>query len=252
MQVYLNGAFVTQTPPLIHAEDRGFLLGDGLFETLKLVNHRPVFLSQHLERMSSGAALLGIPFTLKDDHIEAIIAHLIAVNQSSADTLCARLTLTRGCGPRGLLPPTEISPTVLLTVQPYNPAPDRPLKLCLASFPRNEFSPLSRIKSLGYTENVLARLEAQQQGADDALLLNTQGRVVCTSMANVFIVKNGRWFTPPISDGALPGILRAQVLSERFVEECSLTFEACQTADKVLISNALIGLKEACILALPN
>jgi len=106
------------------------------------------------------------------------------------------------------------------------------------------------MKSLAYTDNILARIEAQKNGADDALFLNTQGNIACTTCANIFIVNNNVLITPPISDGILPGITRARVIAESTisVEERSITLNECQSADQIFITNALMGIKKIAVI----
>lgn len=223
--------------------DRGFLLADGLFETIKIFEGQPILLAEHLERLSSGAQRLNIPYALTLNEVEQAISNLISEHRLTDPLLCGRLTLTRGPGPRGVLPPDAPTPTLLLTLSPYSLGPVRPWTLSVATNRRNEHSIFSQMKSLAYTENVFARLEAKKAGADDALFLNTQGFVACTSMANIFIVEKGLWLTPPITDGVLPGITRAQIISNKKAEERSLTLKDCREADEVYICNSLMGLQ---------
>jgi branched-chain amino acid aminotransferase len=105
---------------------------------------------------------------------------------------------------------------------------------------RNAHSPLARIKALSYLDNILARLEAQERGADDALLLNTEGRLAESTIANLFVVlANGTIVTPPVTEGALPGVRRATLLAELGAEERPLPPEALDDAREAFLSNAL-------------
>ncbi len=117
-----------------------------------------------------------------------------------------RLTVTRGAGARGLVPPAHPVPTVVVLLAPFNPAlVGEATTLATVSVRRNAGSPVSRLKALPYLDNVLALKEAVTLGARDALMLDTVGRVGCASVANVFRVKDGRLETPPTSDAVLPG-----------------------------------------------
>jgi branched-chain amino acid aminotransferase len=104
---------------------------------------------------------------------------------------------------------------------------------------RNEYSPLAGIKSINYLDNILARQEAVTRGANEAILLNTQGRVAESCAANLFIVKNGRMVTPPLEDGALPGVMRAAVLNAYNGVQSSITAEDLKTADGIFLTNSL-------------
>jgi branched-chain amino acid aminotransferase len=189
--------------------DRGLTLGDGLFETMAVfggVVHR---LDDHLRRLQLGLSVLG--FEVPRERIEADLAATAAESPGSGGVI--RLTVTRGAGARGLLPPEEPDPTVIVSLAPFDPTQvGVPARLAVASTRRNDRSPLSRLKSLGYLDNVLALSEARGTGATDALLLNTADRVASASAANIFAVRDGRIETPPASDGVLPGVIRSRVL----------------------------------------
>jgi branched-chain amino acid aminotransferase len=104
---------------------------------------------------------------------------------------------------------------------------------------RNEGSPLSRIKSLNYLDNILARIEAEQAGVDDALLRNNRDMIVESTVSNLFAVIDDLLVTPPIADGALPGVIRERVCSLNAVEERSLTVDALSEASEVFLTNSL-------------
>jgi branched-chain amino acid aminotransferase len=126
-----------------------------------------------------------------------------------------------------------------------------PLSLHIATVTRrNEHSPLSRIKALPYLDNLLAVAEARAHGADDALLLNTRGTIACASVANVFLIRDGRLETPPVSDGALPGTMRALVLclaqqAGLTPVENSLHVKDLAGADEVILTNSVSRVMEA-------
>ena len=205
--VWLNGSLLSGAEARIGHDDRGLTLGDGVFETIRAVAGRPEHVGLHLARLFAGAASLGFapPF---DE--EALAAALIAVADGKYCSL--RLTLTRGPMERGVLPTGVARPTTLITA---GKPPDTfvPARLMVARLTRrNEHSPLARIKSLNYLDSILARQEAEAAGYDDAIMLNTRGAVAEATAANVFLVIDGRLVTPPVSDGALPGIARRLVL----------------------------------------
>lgn len=248
-RVWQNGRVLAPEDAHIPAADRGLLLGDGVFETMAVHHGRVFDLDAHLERLSAGLGLLGFAQSVDLGKLRAGITQYLAAEH--ADTAVLRLTVTRGSGPRGLAPPGAPSPTILMTLSPM-PAPRKePLALHIAAVTRrNELSPLARIKALPYLDNVLALSEARAQGADDALLLNTRGTIACAAAANVFIIHNGRLQTPPVSDGALPGTMRALVLA--LAEEAglapleiSLEPSTLSGADHVFLTNSITRLTEA-------
>lgn len=247
MAFWLNGEFRDETAA-IDISDRGLLLGDGVFETMLLEAGESVLCARHLERLRAGAAALGIPVPFTDDCLIAAIRDLAARN-AIAGAGAARLTLTRGSGGRGLAfsePPTP--PTALLTAVAYAP-PSGECRLIVSASRRNEFSIAARCKTLNYLDNVLARNEAAAAGADEAVMLNAAGRVACASAANLYAIRDGVVMTPPVSDGALPGVVRAILLRDGaaagvVIREASLTLEDLAPS-ALFVTNSLIGLRAA-------
>lgn len=210
MTVWLNGELVEAGR--VDAADRGLLLADGAFATFRVVDGRPLFWSAHQERLAEAANALGVPLAYSPDEMRVAVADLAAA-QGVAD--CAmRLTVTRGAGGRGLEPPSfeETKPTTLLTARALPPAPTGAVSAAIVSVRRNEGSPSSMLKTLAYTDNLLALAEARASGAQEALLLNNRGALACASMANVFILSEQGVATPLVDDGCRPGVARALVL----------------------------------------
>lgn len=229
MLCWLNGALAPA--PMIDAADRGFTLGDGLFETIRVEGGRPRHLALHAARLAEGCRLLRLPSPVEG--LAGDMASLIAAN--GLDRAILRLTYTRGPSPRGLLPPAEVRPTLLMTLSPLPPPPG-PARLVVATVTRrNEHSPLSRVKSLNYLDNILARIEAGERGADDALLQNSRGMAADSTIATFFARIGGKVVTPPISDGALPGIGRHLVLAAGLAEEASLPPDALAGAETAFL-----------------
>ncbi len=246
MKLWLNGRIVAQGEAALDPTDRGLLLGDGLFETLRGDAGRLSDLDAHVARLKAAAAELQIPFPETD--IAAAAGEILAANDLAHSEAAVRITLTRGPGPRGLLPPDEPAPTLMIAAAPWAPPPREPARAILASTRRNEHSPLSRLKTLNYLDNVLARMQAAEQGADEALLCNGAGRLACASAANVFVVRGRSLLTPPLSEGVLPGITRAQVLAlapqlELTAIEVPLEPDQLAGADEAFLTNSLIGVR---------
>jgi aminodeoxychorismate lyase len=211
MITFLNGRFVPEAEAVIPVNDRGFMYGDGLFETMRVVNGRPFRLAQHLERMTRGADFLKIkpPFAPKE--LQQFAEQLIEQNQMPEAIL--RVTLTRGPSERGYTPKAEGQPTVVMTLQAA-PALENPIhwSLITSSFRVLAADPLSSFKTLNKLMHVMARVEAEAKDADEALLLNTNGEVAETAGGNLFWVYNDKICTTPTGRGVLPGITRAVVL----------------------------------------
>ena len=213
MIVFLNGKFLPAADAVVPLNDRGFLLGDGLFETMRVANGRPFRCAQHLERLTRGADFLKIklPFTPKE--IQKFAGELIEQNTLAEAIL--RVTLTRGAGARGYSPKNSGPPTLALTLHPLPPVNvDEPVQwsLVTSSFRLPAGDALAAFKTTSKILNVLARAEAEEQGADEALLLNANGEVAETAGGNIFWVYQDKICTVPTGRGGLPGITRAVVL----------------------------------------
>lgn len=236
-QVWFNGAFLDEQAARLSIADRGFTLADGIFETLLGIGERPVWLAEHLSRLRDGASQLGLHLAFDDQTLQAAVIELLRRNGFARSAL--RITLTRGpAAKRGLWVDDQSSPTLLITCAPS--VASGPQRVVITrTTRRNEYSPLSRIKSLNYGDNILARREALARGATDALMLNGQGHVVCATVGNLFARIGGQWITPPVFDGILPGIARGKILSRMDVKQASLSETDLRAADAAFISNSL-------------
>lgn len=225
-------------------DDRGLLLGDGLFETLLAVDGELVGLDAHLARMTAGCAVLGLPAPEPHDAADVVHAALKAIDAPRA---AVRLTLTAGSGGRGLDRPDNGAPRLFATAA-ASMKPATPARLATSSIRRNDGSPASRLKTLAYLDNVLARNEARAQGADEALMLNTRGEVACGAAANLFWIRDDRLFTPALDCGVLAGLARADVLAEARrlgvdVAEVRAVPGALAEVDAMFLTNSLIGVR---------
>jgi branched-chain amino acid aminotransferase len=236
--VWLNGNFVDQSEARVLVADRGFTLADGIFETIKAVGSTPFWLSDHFERLKAGAVEIGLTIPFSEARIADAIDRLLA--GTTEDTPSAiRLTVTRGSAARGLWPKDAASqPTCVLTVAPSPATHPQDFVVC-RSTRRNEHSPLSRIKSLGYGDNILARREAIDRGADDAIMLNTEGHVACATVGNVFFRIEGAWVTPPKADGILAGLARRRFIAELGAAEAPISSDMLRKSDAGFVCNSL-------------
>jgi branched-chain amino acid aminotransferase len=235
-RIWVNGRLVDATQPAIAAADRGFLLGDGLFETIRVQEGAPLCLERHLARLARGGALLDLPLP-GASILEGAVGETIDADRVRGGSL--RLTVTRGVGERGLDIPASARPTVLITVSPGAPM-TAPVRVRIdRQYRRDERSPLSAVKALGYLPSILARRGAQAQGADDALLLNVAGRVACATAATLVLWRRGVWITPAQSEGALPGTARAALMEAGLVAEGTVSIRTLLAAPAAMLVNAL-------------
>lgn len=212
MKVWIDGEVVDGKEARIPVTDHGFLYGDGVFEGMRVHARRVFRLERHLARLAVGAKALGLalPGGLREVVLETARAF-------DADDAYVRLVVSRGEGALGVDPTSCPEPRVVCLVDRIRLWPDavreRGLALATSSLRRPGPDVLDpRVKSLNYLNNALAKLEARRAGADEALLLNAAGLVAEASVANVFVVREGRLATPPATDGALEGMTRAAVL----------------------------------------
>ena len=209
--VFLNGQFVPEAQAVVPVNDRGFLLGDGLFETMRVAGGRPFRFAQHLDRMARGADFMKIKLPFIPRELERFAGQLIERNQMSEAVL--RLTLTRGPGGRGYTPGSEGNPTIVMTLHPVPPAANPAgWSLVTSSLRVPAGAPLAAFKTTSKILHVMARAEAVERGTDEALLLNTNGEVAETASGNLFWVHDDTLCTVPAECGALPGVTRAVVL----------------------------------------
>jgi branched-chain amino acid aminotransferase len=215
MKIYIDGKYYDEKNARISVLDHGLLYGDGVFEGIRAYNGRVFRLTEHIDRLfcSAKAILLAIPMT-RAELAEAVLA---ACRRNRMRDGYIRLVVTRGVGSLGLNPNFCKQPSVIIIagkIQLY-PAElyQRGLQIITVPTTRNLHSAINpAIKSLNYLNNILAKIEALNGGCDEAIMLNAGGFVAECTGDNIFIVKGGQLFTPPISAGALHGITRGVVL----------------------------------------
>ena len=209
MQIFLNGQFLPAARARVSLFDRGLLYGDGLFETVRIHGGKAFRLEQHLARLQAGADLLRIKIPFAPQKIHRLAAQLLTRNQTTEALL--RLTLTRGVGARGYSPRGANQPTFAMTLHPL-PLSQKNYRLITASVRLPAADLLARHKTANKLAQILARAEADDVRANDALLLNSRGQVAETTSGNIFIIVGKKLFTPPVSTGILLGITRAVTL----------------------------------------
>lgn len=238
MKVFLNNMLLSDTETRIDPVDRGLTLGDGLYETVAVRNGRPARVSAHLARLRAGAQVVGLAVPKDDKALEAALTEVAQANEIGEGVL--RLTLTRGPAPHGLAVPDSANPTLLIIGRPQKIAPAPLATAIIATVTRrNENSPISRIKSTNCLDAVLALREAVESGADDALLLNGAGNLAEATTSNLFAVIAGTLVTPPVADGALAGVMRADVVKNLGAEERTITPDDLAGASEAFLTSSL-------------
>ena len=240
---WLNGRLVDASEAVLPLTDHGLLYGDGVFEGIRFYNGRPFRLGPHLERLALSARALMLKLPATPAELEAAVTDLVAAFGGPDGYI--RLVATRGTGGLGLDPSRCDRPNLFMIADHIALVSDERrragISLVTASTRRPGPTVLDpRIKSLNYLNNILAKLEARHAGGDEALLLNAQGHVSEGTAENIFIARDGRLLTPPVSDGALDGITRGTVLElcaaeGMETEQRSLTPYDVHTADECFL-----------------
>lgn len=214
LTIYLDGKFVPEADAKVSVFDHGLLYGDGVFEGIRFYNGRVFRLEEHIERLwdSARSICLEIPIG-RGEMTEALLE---TIRQNGLNEGYIRLVVTRGVGNLGLNPMQCKRPSIIIIATTIALYPkevcEKGLTVVTCATRRTSPAALNpAVKSLNYLNNVMARIEANLAGADEALMLNEAGNVAECTADNVFIIKRGNIFTPPISAGALRGITRSVV-----------------------------------------
>ncbi len=212
--VYLNGSLVARSQARVSAFDHGFLYGYGLFETMRAYQGKIFRLDRHLQRLMDSSAILDMAGGLADIDLGRACTDTLAANKLTDARL--RLTVSRGEVPSFPGVNNHTIPTVLVTATPYSPPPlavyARGYTAGITSLRRQSQSVLSEIKSTNYLLSILAKIESERAGLDEALLLNEQGFIAEGSISNLFFVRGELLLTPPVVSGILPGVTRGVVM----------------------------------------
>jgi branched-chain amino acid aminotransferase len=215
MKIFIDGKFCSERDAKVSVFDHGLLYGDGVFEGIRAYNGRVFKLKEHIDRLfsSAKAILLDIPMS----HAEICKATVDTIRANKLRDCYVRLIVTRGIGTLGLNPRSCKKPSVIIIagkIQVYPPELyARGMDIVTVPTVRNLHSAVNpAIKSLNYLNNILAKIEANNAGVEEAVMLNAEGFVAECTADNLFIIKSRMLFTPPLSAGALYGITRGTVM----------------------------------------
>ena len=253
--VWLDGRLVPAADPHLSVADRGFQLGDGIFETLRARRGVPIEWAEHAARLEASAAALAIRLPFDADALRAAVTELLAAAglDRAADPdpgdAAVRITVSRGAVEgRGLLPPgwRSVRPTVAIQVWPSVAPPEavltRGVRAITSAVRRDPDHPLAGVKTTSRADHVYARLEAERAGVDDALFLTIDGRIAEATSANVVLVSGDRLRTPTLGTGILAGTTRSWLL--RAPEVAALGLDAieadCRPADIAAADEAFL------------
>jgi len=247
--IYLNGRLISRSKAKLSPFDHGFLYGYGLFETMRAYQGHIFRFDRHLARLHHSAERIGLANRLAAFDLEAACIKTLDANKVKDARL--RLTVSAGEGDMTPDPNTCSTPTVLVTAQNLIPLPlekyESGFKAILSPLRRNSQSPLSRLKSTCYVENIFARMAARAAGYDEAILLNEQGYLAEGSTSNIFLASNEELITPSLESGVLPGITREAVLeiaraSNIKTMERPVELKELIEAEEAFITNSILEL----------
>jgi branched-chain amino acid aminotransferase len=232
MKVWVNGEVIEPHAARISPFDHGFTVGDGVFETCKVIDGRAFALSRHLRRLDRSAAGLGLE---APDH-GAVKAGIEALLNAEPDAGRLRITVTGGPGPLGSDRGDE-GTTVTLAVSPesqWEPA----TSVTVVPWVRNERSAVAGLKTTSYAENVVALDRAHHDGSSEAIFANTAGDLCEGTGSNIFLVRGGELLTPPLTSGCLAGITRELVLEWTDAREATLSLDDLRRADEAFLTSS--------------
>jgi branched-chain amino acid aminotransferase len=247
--IWINGHRTSAGAPHLSALDRGFTLADGVFETVRVYGGHAFRIDAHIRRLRKATVALGIPLrTDIGDLLTGAISEAVAAGMRDASL---RVTVSRGIGAPGVAPPSSPEPTVVVAVSalPNFPADiyTSGITVHVASGRRNERAMTAGLKTIAYTDSVIALAEARAAGADDALFFDTEGHVSEGTSSNAFLAGAAGTpvlVTPPLSCGALPGITRAAVIELATslgvaVEERPIHYDELLASSEVFLTSSL-------------
>jgi branched-chain amino acid aminotransferase len=244
MHIYIDGEFLPREAAKVSVFDHGLLYGDGVFEGIRVYSRRIFRLEAHLDRLYASAQALALKVPMTPAEMRAAVEETVRRNQR--DDVYIRLVVTRGVGELGIDPQTCPKPSVIIIVNDVRVYP-RELYAGGINVMTSATRQVSheavdpRIKSLNYLKNILAKIDAQQAGAHEAIMLNAEGFIAECTADNLFVVRGGQLLTPAPQDGALGGITRGVILelaAEARIPaaEARLTRYDLYTADEAFVS----------------
>ena len=244
MIIYANGKYTSQKKLTFDISDRGLLLGDGVFDTMLYQNNELTYYNDHYKRLKTAAKLLSFNFNLTNEQLKNIITNLIKKNNFQNKQIAIRTNITRGVSKRGL--DFDKSHKVGIYIK-LNLIPKslfmKSIKLGIANIRRNSTSPISQNKTLNYLDNVIEKNRAVKNGYEDAIFLNINEKVSCTTTSNIFYVQKNKIYTPPLKDGVLNGVMREQFLKKKIATTQTTSLNNLLKSDYIFLTNSVFGIR---------
>jgi len=240
MNIYFNGE-ITDDKAIFEFQDR-LRLGDGVFDTMLIINGMPLYIDDHIKRLIGNAKILHIENTPNAEHLKNAALQLIESNEAHTGHFALNTLITRGISERGLTPSQNAKPNIAMRITPVPKEFPSVHAIISKAIRRNEGSPLSQIKSCNYGDNILALVEARESDANEVILLNNAEKATCASAGNIFCCIDGELITPPLSDGVMDGVTRKIIIEKYNAIERSINEKELLNADGIYITNSIRGI----------
>ena len=245
--VWLNGKFSSIDDAKVSVFDRGFLYGNGLFETMRSYAGRVFKLDEHLARLFCSLEVMRIKPPYSKRYLKDAVYENLKIN--GLKSAYVRLTITRGKGRFGILEKKFSTPSVIIFADEFKEFPQRlyhhGVNAKVVDVKQNEYSAVGSVKSLNFLNNILARFRAKDEGFDEAILMNTKALIAEGATSNIFLVKRNIIITPPLESGILPGITREVIIGiagrlRLKLRERSVSYRELLSSNEVFLTNSLV------------
>jgi len=235
-RIWLSDRIVDSADALVHVSERAFMSGDGVFETLKVVDGQPFAVTRHLARLAKSARIVGIDLPVSWDFEAALRETIDANSVRTGGSARARITISAGPAGKGISR-GDAGLTIVITCDPQPAHPD---SLALVSVPwrHNERGATVGAKTTSYSENLVILERARAVGADEAVIADTSDRLAEATTANVVVEHEGRLITPSLTTGCLPGVTRSLLLEWQILDEFDVAYTRLAKTSEVLLSSS--------------
>jgi len=249
--VCYNGQYFSDSEFIFSSTNRAFRYGDGLFETMKMVNGKVLFFKDHYQRLNSGMKYLRMVVDKQGFSEQSLLKEIIALSEKNKTSKSCIVRLQVFRNSEGKYTPTKNDCSFIIETEPIKNISyifnDKGLKLGLFNEEVKQVSYLSNIKTCNSLIYILAGIYKSENKFDDVLILNNKGTISEAISSNIFIVKNNEFITPPINDGCIDGIMRKQIIgilksNKKKITESSLTVDHLLKADETFLTNTVNGI----------
>jgi len=245
-KVWINKKLLDTDKARISVFDRGFMYGDGVFETMRGYDGVVFKIDRHVDRLFNSLKTARFSSPYSKEYLVREVYRVMHINNLKSAYI--RVIMTRGEGRFGMEYRDEFKPNTVIIAKEFRGYPERMytdgIAAGIVGIRRNELSPTSGIKSLNFLDNILARFEARDKGFDEAIIANSKGHIAEAATSNIFMVKGSGLVTPSLESGILPGVTRSVIMQiarrmKIFVKEMAVTCRELMNSEEVFLTNSL-------------